>query len=162
MIEDYKKLSEEEKNKINEERISQLNEKVEEIKERQESELTCDFDKALDEYVNSNKKFTVRFLGKIYELPNSMPFNFQTFFLRHCYKKIDGKMVIIMPDDKIFMFIKLMFGGKFLTALEQTNNVHVTLNFVNKVIIPRVMQEWGYDINNKDVKELEKKLLTQE
>ncbi|MFA6711925.1 MAG: hypothetical protein WCS33_04380, partial [Candidatus Caldatribacteriota bacterium] len=65
-------MTEEQMNLENEKRLELLNSKVEEIKERQESELTYDFDKALEEYVKKKERFTVRFLGKIYELPQSV------------------------------------------------------------------------------------------
>lgn len=153
-------LSEEQKNIENEKRLKTLDKKFEEIKERQESELTCDFDKALEEFSKEEESFTVRFLGKIYELPSSMPFNFSTFFLRYCYKKVDGKMVIVMPEDKILTFIKLMFGGEFLAALEQAKNPKINMKFISNKIVPIVMKQWGYDVNNENVKDLQKKIST--
>ncbi len=146
----------------NEKRLELLENKFEEIKERQESELTCDFDKALEEYVKKKERLTVRFLGKIYELPQSVPFNFSTFFLRYCIKKVNGKQVVSIPDDKILQFIKLMFGQKFLIALETSNNVNVSIEFVNETIVPFVMKQWGYDIDNENVKDLQKKISSQE
>ncbi len=161
-IKDEKKktMTDEEIQRINQERINQLNEKVEEIKERQESELTYDFDEALKEYAASKNKLTIRFLGKIYELSSRMPFNFSTFFLRYCYKKIDGKMVVILPEDKVLRFIELMFGREFLTALERSNNVNVSLDFVTNNIIPNILNSWGYETNSKNKAELEKKVMT--
>jgi len=145
----------------NEKRLELLENKFEEIKERQESELTYDFDKALEEYVKKKERFTVRFLGKIYELPQSVPFNFSTFFLRYCVKKVGGQQIVSIPDDKILQFIKLMFGQKFLVALETSNDVNVSIEFVNETIVPLVMKQWGYDIDNENVKDLQKKISSQ-
>jgi len=138
----------------NEERLKFLNEKCDEIKERQLEELEFDFDEALNEY-SKEKSFKVKFANKIFTLPMSMPFNFSTFFLRYCYKKIDGKMIFTVPDEHFYKFLELMFGREFLTSLERSR---ASINFVFETIVPKVMSKWGYDIDSSKNKDIQKKM----
>lgn len=150
--------------KNNAERIAYLNQKHEEIITKQENTLLIDFDEALKE--EEKKQLEMKLLGKIFKLPPAMPFNFSTFFLRYCYKKVKGKMVIVLPEDKIIDFLRLMFGNDFLVLLENTTNRNVTTDFVYKTIVPRIMKEWGQEVDTEkaesfNVDNLEKKMLTQ-
>lgn len=145
--------------KNNNERIAYLNQKHEEILENQESSLLIDFDAALKE--EEAKGYKIKVLEKYFYIPAAMPFNFSTFFLRHCYKRIKGKMVVTIPEDKMMDFLKLMFGNDFLICLENSNNRNLSIDFVYKKIIPVIMKSWGYNMDNSKTQELEKKVLTQ-
>ena len=129
----------------NADRIKFLNEKQEEITERQSNNLVLDFDQALKE--ENKQKIEIKLLGRTYFLPKKMPFNFSTFFLRNCYKKIKGQWTIIMDDDKIMPFIELMFGKKFIENLEKSRDNRISLMFVYQNIVPKILDEWGYHMD---------------
>lgn len=147
--------------KDNIDRIKYLTEKQEEISTRQENNLVLDFDQALKEA--NKKQIEIKLLGKTYFLPSEMPFNFSTFFLRHCYKKVKGQFIVMMPEDKMLEFLELMFGRRFVQSLENSNNSNVSMLFVFQNIVPKVLKEWGYDtdVDPKQLEEIQKKMLTQ-
>jgi hypothetical protein len=132
--------------KNNAERMAYLNQKESEIAERQEKNLVLDFDKALEEETKS--QIEIKLLGRSYFLPTEMPFNFSTFFLRNCYKKIKGQWTVLMPEDKVLPFIELMFGKKFINQIENSKDNRISLEFVMRNIVPKVMEQWGYKMNN--------------
>lgn len=142
----------------NAERLAYLNDKENEIAKRQEKNLVLDFDEALKE--ENKKQIEVKLLGKIYFLPIKMPFNFSTFFLRNCYKKIKGEWVIAMDEDKVLPFIELMFGKKFIYQIEKAKDNRISLEFVMSNIVPKIMDKWGYSMNQspEKIKELQKKM----
>jgi hypothetical protein len=146
--------------KSNEERMEYLNNKQNEIALRQEGSLVIDFDKALEEAQEDS--ISVKFMGKHYLVPSSMPFNFSIFFLRNCYKKVNGKMVVAVPDEHLVKFITMMFGNEFMVALENAKDVRVTMSKVFSSIVPDILGAWGYDIDTgkKDQKKIQ--TLTQE
>jgi predicted Ser/Thr protein kinase len=129
----------------NNDRIKYLNEKHKEIIQNQENTLVIDFDKAIQE--NKEEKIVVKFLNKNYYLPATMPFKFSTFFLRYCLKKENGKMNVIIPDDKILTFIEYMFGNSFMEALDNSQDDKITINIVLETLVPPIMKKWGYSIN---------------
>lgn len=143
--------------KNNAERIRYLNQKEEEIADRQENNLVLDFDQAIkDENI---KKIEIKLLGKTYFLPHKMPFNFSTFFLRNCYKKVKGEWTIIMEDDKVPVFLRLMFGDYFIKNIENSGDNRISLEFVMAKIVPQVMKAWGYDMEGSPerIKDTQKK-----
>lgn len=148
--------------KNNDDRIKYLTEKQNEISERQENNLVLDFDQAIKEA--NKKQIEIKLLDKTYFLPSEMPFNFSTFFLRHCYKKVKGQFVVMMPEDKMLEFLELMFGKRFIQSLENSNNCNVSMLFVFQNIVPTVLREWGYDTNvdPKQLEEIQKKMLIQD
>jgi len=131
--------------KNNADRIKFLDEKQEEITERQSNNLVLDFDQALRE--ENKQKIEIKLLGKTYFLPKKMPFNFSTFFLRFCYKKIKGQWTVIMDDDKIMPFIELMFGKRFIENLEKSRDNRISMMFVYEKIVPKILNEWGYHMD---------------
>lgn len=147
--------------KDNNDRIKYLTEKQEEISKRQENNLVLDFDQALKEA--NKKQIEIKLLGKTYFLPSEMPFNFSTFFLRHCYKKVKGQFLVMMPEDKMLEFLELMFGRRFIQSLENSNNSNVSMLFVFQNIVPKVLKQWGYDtdVDPKQFEEIQKKMLIQ-
>lgn len=130
----------------NEERGKYLDEKFEEIQEAQEADLLLDFDKAIEE--KKENPYKIKFIGKYYDVPRQMPFNFATFFFRYCYKKINGKITIDVPEDKIFMFIQLMFGNEMIKALEN-NKQRVGIDMVFDKLALVILEKWGYGIKSK-------------
>ncbi|OFW61774.1 MAG: hypothetical protein A2Z35_05955 [Actinobacteria bacterium RBG_19FT_COMBO_36_27] len=130
--------------KSNEEREAFLEEKFEQIQEEQEAGLLLDFDKAIEE--KQAKPFTIKILGKFYNIPKQMPFKFATFFFRHCYKKVNGKLTVDVPEEKLFLFIQLMFGNEMLVALEHSN---VSVEDVFDTLALEILSKWGYDIKGK-------------
>lgn len=144
--------------KNNEDRIKYLDEKHEEIKKNQEDDLVLDFDKALEEEKAKSSKIIIKLMGCEFKLPKKMPFNFSTFFLRNCYKKIEGQWVIVMPEDKVLEYIELMFGKDFINKLEQKNN-DISIDFIFKNVVPGIMKQWGYDVDTSKNKYLQKKMM---
>lgn len=144
--------------KNNEERIKYLNQKHEEMAINQEDTLVLDFDEALKEESAENLK--IKLLGKYYDLPKDIPFNFSTFLLRYCYKKVRGKLIMSIPDDKLYTFLELMIGKDFVKDLENSNNRNVSINFIFQKVVPKIMEEWGQnvDFNSDKVKNLQKKM----
>lgn len=134
----------EELSKENEDRIAFLNDVAEDMAVQQEEELVTDYDHALKEYQEKNKPYKVRFKGKVFEVPHSIPFTFSLFYMRHCIKRQGGKTVFTIPDDKQSEFIEKMFGKGFLSLLEQSDDVE--LEFVFNVLVPDIMSKWGFDI----------------
>ena len=132
------------KSATNDERIAYLNSKVEELSELQEQELVTDYDAALKEYKTKNVPYKVRFKGKIYEVPMTMPFSFSMFYMRYCIVKENGKTIFKIPDNLIGAFIEKMFGTSFLQALHENDDIE--LNFILGTIVPDVFEKWGYGI----------------
>ncbi len=128
----------------NEDRIAFLNQKAEEISQNQEEELVTDYDEALQEYKQGSTPHKVKFKGKIFDIPRSMPFSFSLFYMRNCIKKRKGKTVFEIPEDKISEFIEKMFGKDFLDTLNDSDDVE--LGFVVHRLIPDIMDKWGYNI----------------
>jgi len=95
-------MSENAQKKTNAERIAFLNEVTEKAVVAQEKELVTDYDKALLEYKNKNNPYKVRFKGRIFEIPRSMPFPFAMFYMRYCLIKKDGKTIFTIPDFGIY------------------------------------------------------------
>jgi len=139
--------------KNNEERLAYLNTKQDEIAVRQEGELLIDFDKALEE--SKEEQIKVKFLNKYYQVPTSMPFNFSIFFLRNCYKKVNGKMTVVVPDEYLVKFITMMFGNDFMTALENTKDVRITMGIVFSKIVPAILDKWGYNVDTTKQKKIQ-------
>lgn len=148
--------------KNNAERIAYLNKKHEEIKTNQENDLVLDFDNALEEEKKKVGKIIINFMGKSFELPKKMPFNFSTFFLRNCYKKIKNEWVVIFPEDKVLEYLELMFGKVFIDTLNNAKNRDVSIDFVFKNIVPSIMKEWGYKIDTSKNEEIQKKMVNQD
>lgn len=135
----------------NEERILFLDQKAQELQESQQEDLVADYDAALKEYETKNKPHLIKFSGEVFEIPNEMPFKFATFYFRHCVKKVAGKTQMQVPEDRLYEFIELMFGKRFLSVLETSD---AGMNFVFRHIVPDIMKMWGQDVDaSKGTKE---------
>jgi hypothetical protein len=132
--------------KTNIERIAFLESKTEELAKDQEAELIVDFDEALSEYQMKNTPRKIRFKGKLFEIPRTMPFNFGLFYMRHCIKRREGKVFFEIPDDLLAEFITKMFGKSFLEVLDQSDDVD--MSFVFDHLVPEIMSGWGYNIKS--------------
>lgn len=139
----------------NKDREKFLDEKFEEIQEAQEADLLLDFDKAVEEA--KEKPYKIKFLGNYYDIPRQMPFNFATFFFRNCYKKVKGNITVEVPDEKLYLFIQLMFGNEFLRALEN-NRKRISIDVVFEKLAVTILNKWGYGVNSTKNKMQEKKL----
>ncbi len=128
----------------NEDRIAFLNAKTEELSVQQEEELVADYDAALKEYQEKNKPHKVKFKGKVFDVPRSIPFAFSLFYMRNCIKKENGATIFFIPDDKQGEFLEKMFGPKFLAVLEESDDVE--LNFIFSTLVADIMGKWGYNI----------------
>ncbi|WP_245808823.1 hypothetical protein [Shouchella patagoniensis] len=124
-------------------RLQILNEKAEELSQIQQEQLVADYDDALAEELNEQKHQYVKFAGNLFEIPTEMPFQFATFYFRHCVQKVKGKTQMAVPEEKMYDFIELMLGKEFLKHLEQSN---AGVNFVFKHVVPDIMKLWGYDV----------------
>lgn len=131
----------------NKEREEFLDQKFEELQEIQEADLLMDFDKAIEE--DQKKPYTIKFLKKYYEVPRQMPFDFATFFFRYCYKKINGKIVVDVPEERIFQFIQLMFGNEMIRALESNKKKRVSVDMVFDKLAMTILEKWGYGVSKK-------------
>lgn len=145
----------EERKMNNEERLNFLNEKESEIEKREEKELTFDFDKALEESKKKEEYMTLKLGGRIFKIPVKMPYNFGIFFLRYGFKKVNGKMTVDLPDDKVNEFILLMFGQEFSNFLIHQKDQSISIEFVFSNIVPPILDKWGYAV--KKMKEETKK-----
>lgn len=128
----------------NEEKVAFLNAKTEELSQQQEQELIVDYDDALKEYQEQNRPYKIKFKGKTFNVPHSMPFSFGLFYMRHCIKKREGKTVFEIPDERLSEFIEKMFGKEFLNTLDQSTDID--LDFVIGRLIPDIMSRWGYTV----------------
>jgi hypothetical protein len=133
----------------NAERIAYLEDKHEEMKINKEKDLILDFDKALEEEKNSSSKIKIKLIGKYYDLPRDIPFNFSTFLLRNCYKRVGGKTIMFIPDDKVFQFLELMFGKNFIMDIEKSKNRDISITFIFDNIVPEIMKQWGQQVDFK-------------
>ncbi|GIN18194.1 hypothetical protein J32TS2_35500 [Shouchella clausii] len=124
-------------------RLQLLNEKAEELAQIQQEQLVADYDDALAELANEQKHQYVKFAGEYFQIPTEMPFQFATFYFRHCVQKVRGKTQMAVPEEKMYEFIELMLGKEFLAHLEQSK---AGVNFVFKHIVPDIMKLWGYDV----------------
>lgn len=133
----------------NETRMAFLNAKTVEMAAEQEENLISDYDEALREWQEKNVPYKVRFKGRIFDVPRSIPFSFSLFYMRNCIQKVDGKTLFIIPDDKIAEFIERMFGEEFLSILNQSDDVE--LAFVVQTLVPDIMDKWGYNVKKAKV-----------
>jgi len=145
----------------NDERIKYLNEKHKEISDRQEKELYIDFDEALQDEQKKEEYITIKLLNKKYKIPSKMPFNFSTFFLRYCYKRVGKKYAVVMPEEKMQEFLELMLPKQLFIDIYKSKEQCISTEFIWGKIVPKIMSLWGYDINPEKAKELEKKMLSQ-
>lgn len=135
----------EEKKKINEERKKFLNEQLKDVEKQEEVSLAIDFDEALNEYSTKNVPHKIKFKGKVYEIPFTMPFSFGMFYMKHCLVKRDKGVFFEIPTERMSEFIEKMFGQKFLNALDMEKDVE--MNFIVGVMIPQIMELWGHSVN---------------
>lgn len=131
----------------NEERTKYLESQFEKEQEFQEAELLIDVDQAIKEEQEKNKQYKIVFRNKSFYVPSQMPFNFSIFFFRYCFKKINGKTQIDVPETKLYQFIQLMLGENFLKSLE-TSNDSFSLEFVFETIASKILKLWGYDVGS--------------
>lgn len=133
------------KSKLNEERRKFLNEQLKDVEKQEEVSLSIDFDEALHEYETKNAPHKIKFKGKVYEIPFTMPFSFGMFYMRHCLVKRDSGVFFEIPTDLMSTFIEKMFGQNFLNALDMEQDVE--MNFIVGVMIPQIMELWGHSVN---------------
>jgi hypothetical protein len=135
------------KNLTNEERKKFLNEKLKEVEKIETEELAIDFDEALKEYESKNAPHKIKFKGKIFNIPFTMPFTFGMFYMRYCLVKKEDGVYFEIPTDLMSEFIEKMFGQDFLDGLEMEKDVE--MNFIIGVLIPKIMELWGSPIKSK-------------
>ncbi|GAK03124.1 hypothetical protein JCM19037_1417 [Geomicrobium sp. JCM 19037] len=128
----------------NAEKLHYLNEKADEISQIQQESLAADYDVALKEYNEKDKPKVVKFNNEYFPVAKEMPFKFATFYFRHCVRKVQGKTQMEVPEDRMYEFIELMFGEKFLSSLERSE---AGINFVFQHIVPDIMGMWGHDVD---------------
>ena len=135
----------------NEDRVKYLNSKAQELSDKEAEDLVADYDAALVEFKSKHKvnTFKIKFKGKVFEMPNTMPFSFSMFYLRNCVIKKDGKTIFDIPDHLIAEFIERMFGKDFIELMSMSDDVDI--KFVVEKIIPDVFTRWGYVITKEDL-----------
>jgi hypothetical protein len=138
-------------------RLRLLDEAEERAREYQTMELSSDYDEAIKEHRKRKQPLLVKFQGKRYEMPSSIPFSLSVFIMRDCIQKKkgpDGKMkeIFVFPDDKVLDFMERVFGKKFASAVMDSD---IGTDFVAEVIIPDILGKWGLMLN--DTPAVEKK-----
>lgn len=123
----------------NQERIAALNRAAQAESQAQADNLVIDFDNALKEWKGKGAPHKVKFLGRTFDVPREKPFAYALFVSRHCIKKVDGKTMFVVDDDKVEEFYRLMFGDEFLEALLESN---VDYQFVMDNIVPSILSLW--------------------
>jgi hypothetical protein len=136
------------KQSLNKERIAFLNSKTEELAEKQEEELITNYDEALNEYKNKSKPHKIKFKGRIFEIPRSMPFSFSMFYMKYCITRQGGKTIFSIPEERVNEFIEKMFGKGFLKTLNHSDDVD--MDFILSVLIPDIFDKWGYGIKTPE------------
>jgi len=63
-------------------------------------------------------------------------------------------MTVAFEDKYLMPFIELMFGRKFLDDLERSRDNRISMMFVYEQIVPKIMKQWGYDVNPDDQKKM--------
>jgi hypothetical protein len=139
----------------NDKRESYLNDQLRILADNQEAELLLDFDAAVEEV--KEKPYKVKFNGKIYDVPREMPLGFATFFFRYCYKKINNKVTLEVPEDRMMQFIELMFGKEMLRALE-TSRKAVSIDLVFNKLAGTILAKWGYNVQSNNSETSQKKI----
>jgi len=139
----------------NDKRESYLNDQLKILADNQEAELLLDFDAAVEEV--EEKPYKIKFNGKIYDVPREMPLGFATFFFRYCYKKINNKVTLEVPEDRMMQFIELMFGKEMLRALE-TSKKAVSIDLVFNKLAGTILAKWGYNVQSNNSETSQKKI----
>jgi hypothetical protein len=129
------------------ENMARLNQAHKEMIGEQEQQLIVDFDAAYDEWKAKDKPLMVRFKGKIYPVPRRQPFAYSLFISRHTKRQYDHELRkevprLFVPDDKAEEYVRLMFGEKFLRAMQQSD---VEVDFVMDRIAPEIHKQWQYE-----------------
>ena len=133
----------------NKDRLKILHGAIDEIKQSESVSLSLDFDEALKEHETAKRPIRIKFKGRSYKLPSSMPMSFMLFFSKNCIKRVKGKEIIEVPNDKIAEFIERMFGTEFLLAMEKHQ---VGMETVMESFVQKILTAWGYE--TKDEKKI--------
>lgn len=147
---DKKGLVDEITQKKNLDRRKLLNDGLKDVEKLEELDLAIDFDEALKEYSSKNKSHKIKFKGRVFNIPFTMPFTFGMFYMRNCLVRRDGGVFFEIPTDLMAEFIDKMFGKEFLEMLNMEQDVE--LNFIVGVLVPQIMELWGHAVNT-DIKE---------
>ena len=115
-----------------------LEQAQEELTTQQERELIADYDAALAEWKAKQRPYYVRFNGKEYAVPRTQPFSYTLFVSRHT-QKVGNKVMLVVPDDKQYEYIRLMLGDEFVEALGDSQ---VELEFVQEHIVKPIHAMW--------------------
>lgn len=127
----------------NEERLHLLDQKLNEEKLAQEKALVIDFDAAYDEWKSTEGTFPVQFRGKIYRVPASQPMRYAYLIARHCIQNVDGKRMLIVPEEIASELLELQLGKEFLEDLSKSD---VSMDFVYQTIVPQIAKKWGLNV----------------
>ena len=100
-----------------------------------ESDAMIDFDAALEEHKREEKPVPVKFGGKEFDVPASMPMSVFMFHHRHVDKHGN------LPDSKALQFIELVIGKEFVKVMERSDT---TVDFVMNTVIPTIIKRWGF------------------
>lgn len=134
--------------KNNKEREKFLDEKLDELAEKQENDILIDFDAIIEE--EKAEALNIKFNNKIYKIPYKMPFSFAMFFFRNCLKTVKGVSQIQVPDELTLDFIEKMFGSEFLKDLEKSKS-GFSFNLIFEQFTFKILEKWGLDLNSPDV-----------
>lgn len=119
--------------------IDFLDRKLDEAIKAEVEENSIDFDRAYEEYQNKNKPIKIKFKGRTFSIPASVPTQFYVFYLRNCIRNENGKQIVDIPTDKMPEFIKLMFGEEFYEFIIQNE---IEFEFVIGKMASGILEKW--------------------
>jgi hypothetical protein len=119
--------------------IDFLDRKLDEAIKIEVEENSIDFDRAYEEYQNKNKPIKIKFKGRTFNIPASVPTQFYVFYLRNCIRNENGKQIVDIPTDKMPEFIKLMFGEEFYEFIIQNE---IEFEFVIGKMASGILEKW--------------------
>jgi hypothetical protein len=119
--------------------IDFLDRKLDEAIKAEVEENSIDFDRAYEEYQNKNKPIKIKFKGRTFNIPASVPTQFYVFYLRNCIRNENGKQIVDIPTDKMPEFIKLMFGEEFYEFIIQNE---IEFEFVIGKMASGILEKW--------------------
>src|SRR5690625_3876568 len=117
-----------------------LDEALRQEKERQETSLVIDFDKAFEE--ERQRAITVKWRGKKYQIPDTPPEWFRLMVLRNKGAISDE------ANDRMF---RGLFGDEFADQMNQAGEEDNWLNMrmVNEKLLAPIIKEWyGMDLTD--------------
>jgi hypothetical protein len=145
------------KEKLSQNNLILLDRAQEQMTADQEMDLVSDYDAAYDEWKSQQKPYTVKFLGRVFNVPRTQPFAYALFISKHTKKRYDKKKrrevtELVIPDHLGEEYIKLMLGEEFVEALGKSD---VPMEYVFQHIVPDIHAMWQGTKKPADLKNVQ-------